>query len=66
MPVKATRVAGCVSLDGRLRPGSSWTSPESEGYLEGLAPPAETAYLMGNADFISEEVATSVGEDVGT
>lgn len=38
---------------------------ESQAYLQGLDPAAETAFIIGSADFVSDATADAVSADVG-
>lgn len=44
--------------------GATRYPTETEAYLEGLTPPADTAYVIGGLDYVSDDVAASVSEDL--
>lgn len=45
--------------------GTNTYPAETQAYIQSLAPPAATAYIMGNEEFISDAVAAQVAADVG-
>ncbi len=58
-PVSARRDAP------QLGTGATTYPTETAGFLRGLTPPAGTAFIIGNADFISDDVAGQIAADVG-
>lgn len=38
---------------------------ETQAYLQGLEPRATTAFIIGGTEFVSDDIATAVSEDVG-
>ena len=55
------------ALEGapQLGVGTDTYPAETNGYLQGLEPPAATAYIMGNVEFISDAVVAEVAQDLG-
>lgn len=39
---------------------------ETAAYLQSLEPPAETAFIIGGTEFVSDDVAVAVSDDVGS
>ena len=50
----------------QLGVGTDTYPAETNGYLQGLEPPASTAYVMGNEEFISEAVVDQAAADLAT